>query len=366
MIILWRLKESLALARQVGDPFLLSDCLWSIGDIGHDYGLSDSEQLEALQESLRLARQVSYIFRIGDCFQTMSEFFESKGDLEGAIAHIEEALILRRKLGDKVGIRVSLGRLAHYALLKGDYLKADNLLTEYDEVSRGENLPFMERFITFLRENLERARGEYRKAAELGSKALDLTVELGNKYLDQKAAKEAIVHAICDLGLTAWADGDYELAARNGSEALRLAQENGINQGSAHHLMGKVTLSRGDLAQANLHLKQLLSENSNVIVWIYWNQIINPLEIAVRLRLVGQLASSKEQFAQTATLFGAIYDWEARIPGYYCPKERNDYEIALAKARAALGESAFSAALQEGQSLRLEQAVALAFEVCNA
>lgn len=345
------LQESLALARQAGDPFTTADCLWSIGE---GAPVSHTEQMQFLQESLDIARQVNYTFRIADCLWTIGRFCESEGDLERARAYQEECLSMRKKLRDITGTRLSLFILGYLAFLQGDYSKAEALLTESLAIAKDENSLLAQAGTTFELSRLARARGENPKSTDWGSKALAFFIEIDGKPYNLKINR---VLAICNLGLTAWADGDDELATRRGAEALGLAQEAGVSSEAAHYLLAVATLSRGDLAQAEMHLKPLLPGKTNTIMVLTIGGGQNPIDIAARLRLAGLLASARGQMERAATLFGAIHDWEARTPGYYCPKERCEYETALGKVRAELGESGFTAAWQAGHALTLEQVV---------
>jgi hypothetical protein len=64
-------------------------------------------------------------------------------------------------------------------------------------------------------------------------------------------------------------------------------------------------------------------------------------------------------------LFGALdqrYSWLKNVS---TPAERIEYEQALASVRAALGESAFTAAWAEGQALTVEQTMEMASTIAD-
>jgi predicted ATPase/DNA-binding CsgD family transcriptional regulator len=355
------LQEGLALAREVGDPFTVADCLWAIGNsaIGllpgaeNHPGAANLNPLELVQESLDLSRQIGFSFRAGDCLWTIAFYYFYKGDLEAAKTYTNESLLMRRNLNDVVGIYTGLWNLGVFTYLQGDYLKAESLFSESSAAARLGNSLVGETFGTYRLSILARTSGDYRKATELGSKVLDYAIDLDNKFHD---LEEVIISLICDLGLTAWAEGDNDLAEKRGSEALAQVRSSGISLGPIHYLLGKVALSKGDLVQAESYIMPLIVESS------FYPDELTPvkLEKAIRLRLIALLASAKGQVEKSVVIFGAIHDWEACFPGYYCPKERQEYEDVLAGARRSLGESGFQFAWQKGQAMTLDQAFVFA------
>jgi hypothetical protein len=133
----------------------------------------------------------------------------------------------------------------------------------------------------------------------------------------------------------------------------------------AHHLLGRTTLSQGDLVMAQQHLQRVIQERSNAKMSLWIPPASNEaylIDTAYLLETLAVLSSALKAMPQAVRWFGAIADWETRFAGIYCPRERSEHQAALEKARQALGEEAFSAAWTEGQALSLEQAVALILE----
>ena len=81
------------------------------------------------------------------------------------------------------------------------------------------------------------------------------------------------------------------------------------------------------------------------------------------IQALGVLAAAQAEYRRAAVVFGALDQLVGWLTNVSSPAERDEYEQALASARAALGEEAFTAAWAEGQATTLEQMEALALEV---
>ena len=163
---------------------------------------------------------------------------------------------------------------------------------------------------------------------------------------------------------------DYDQAIRQCNKGLALARELRPNLAiTAEYILGRVALSRGEYSRADAYLKELILwlNEKNEPFWI--NFIWSPYGFKGMhyptyevINALGVLANSQHQVRRAAILFGAqdaLCDW---LKNTLSMAERNEYEQALASARVALGEKAFTAAWAEGQAMTLEQAVAYALE----
>ena len=72
------------------------------------------------------------------------------------------------------------------------------------------------------------------------------------------------------------------------------------------------------------------------------------------------LATRQGQIACAARLFGTR--WSRGNFYYLSPVERAQYEEALTRIKASLGEARFAQLYEEGRAMTLEQVVALALE----
>ncbi len=153
--------------------------------------------------------------------------------------------------------------------------------------------------------NVERDRGIYDQAMALFDECLVLTRESGDTW--------ATASALLYKGHLAGLQRDYERADALYRDSLRLYREIRATWGITLPLWGLAGIA-GDLGQAE----------------------------------------------RAARLLGAEQALCESIGAVPTPSDESAYERGLAAARAALGEAAFAAAVAEGRTMTLEQAVAYA------
>jgi hypothetical protein len=86
------------------------------------------------------------------------------------------------------------------------------------------------------------------------------------------------------------------------------------------------------------------------------------LAVAHELECFALIAVEQGQTQRAATLFGAAEALRAVIDTPMISTERAEYDRALARLRGQMDADAFAAALVEGRTLTLEQAVAYALQ----
>jgi predicted ATPase/class 3 adenylate cyclase len=91
--------------------------------------------LEAGEESVALAREAKDDFVLATVLNNLGEAMRAFGEQERAIAYHKESLALRRRMGQASSIALSLSNVAEIALLNGDANKAAALFTEAAEIA---------------------------------------------------------------------------------------------------------------------------------------------------------------------------------------------------------------------------------------
>ena len=108
------LEEGVALAREVGDSWVLATALWQLA-MNVNRFLGDQDRAEALaRESAALFRQVGDRWGVSGPLGLLGWIAEGRGDSPTAIAMHEEALALQREVGDPsfvVGLGARLEQL---------------------------------------------------------------------------------------------------------------------------------------------------------------------------------------------------------------------------------------------------------------
>ena len=236
------LERALAEAGQL-PPAEHANALSSAGILAESQG--DYEQATALHEqALALRRQMGDQLGTTTSLTELGILARLHGDLDRATTLHEQALALRREMGDEQGMAGSLNELGLLALTRGDYVAAAPLLHQSLELCRKSG------DATALSSVLESLgilafyQDDYESAAKYYEESLGLSRELSDSRM--------IAHALLNLGEVLHNQGDMNRAEANYQEALALLRELEEKSGTAFALyqLGKVALSRGDCSRA--------------------------------------------------------------------------------------------------------------------
>ena len=116
------LEQSVALAREVGDPWLIAFALEMLAWDG--YGDKDPRLLPLYEESLILARRVADPWLIAQTLRGLGFEAGAHADYPQAITLFEECLAICESLGDKGNMTWTLGGLETVLSHQGDYAAA--------------------------------------------------------------------------------------------------------------------------------------------------------------------------------------------------------------------------------------------------
>jgi tetratricopeptide (TPR) repeat protein len=227
------------------------------------------------------------------------------GDLEAARAFVEESLRVGRETGDQLLIARACNGLGAVAMMQGDLAAARSLFEECLVVSREAGDKRMTAVALSNLGNVADEQGDSAAARPLCEEALALARQAGNKYM--------LTTNLHNLGSIAFHERDFMNSHRYHVECLTLAQELGDKR--------MITLSLNGFAA---------------------------------------LAAKSGAWEKSARLSGAAEAVRESLGYEPTPGSRNFRDQLLKEARAALGEQAFSQAIAEGRTLRVEEAVALA------
>jgi predicted ATPase len=276
---------------------------------------------------------------------------ETQGDYGQAIAFYEEALALRRGLGDKQGIAGSLNDLGNVAYWQGDYGRALALHEQSLALKRelGDRSD-----IAISLNNLGLAayrQGDYDRAAALYEESLALKRALGNT--------RGIAVSLHNLGAVASSQADYARAAALHEESLALTRELGDSYGIAILLnnLGNVAGWQGDHERAIALLREALLRSRD----------LGARELmAEALEGLAWVAAAGRQAQRAARFGGAAEALREALGVPLLPEQQADHDQAVQAMRAMLGEGDFAAAWAEGRALPLEAAIGLALEAATS
>jgi len=177
----------------------------------------------------------------------------TRGDLDRALALLEESLQLDEQLGDEHGKATSLHEMAQVYLTRGDLDRALALYQESlvlleqlgDKQGKAASLHNMAW--------VYRTRGDLDRALALYQEGLQLKEQLGDKQ-----GKAASLSEIANVHM---AHQDWDAAQASITESLHLAVELGQREATAFNLvkLGQVAEARGDRSTALSHYRKGLA-----------------------------------------------------------------------------------------------------------
>ena len=227
-----------------------------------------------------------------------------QGDYRTARALYEECLAIRREMGDKVGTALSLFNLGNVTL----------------------------------------AQGESSTARALNEDCLSLYREMGDK--------SGIASSLCYLGIAASAGGDFGRARALLEESLSIRQEMEDKSGKARALLG---LGLVDLAEGKPDAREHIRASLRLAAGKLGQESSSLIAVAGLA-----LQDGAPLFA--ARMLGAVQSALAPLKLAVEPAVTLYHAQTLAKIKAAVGETAFQAAWEEGSLWSLEEAVQRALE----
>ncbi|MGH8901325.1 MAG: helix-turn-helix transcriptional regulator [Egibacteraceae bacterium] len=376
-------KESLALARQVGD---IRGAARALHLLGVWVGLQDPVAgCPLLEESVALARQAGDrwclagalgLWGFGECFQSA---FAAARQL------LEECLTVARDAHDKQGLRIGLIGLGYVALEEGAHESAEASLREGLVVARELDDPVWTGLALLFLGELGRARGEHSRARAL--------VEEGLNLIRASEFRWAVATAHVYLGRIAQAEGDLDGASGALREALLFARTTGNKRmaGLALLGMGEVSQILGDPVAARARFdealafardcgaKHLVAESLYRLGSLAQSQgdperaealhhealrlgseIERSPSVAASLEALAGLTAEQGRGERAARLFGVA---QSLRDAHACPRppaEQPNYDRAIALVREGLSPEEFTEAWDQGASLTAAEAVTYA------
>ena len=334
-------RESLALLREVQDRSGIALTLSNLGSMARRQG--DFETARAfLEESLALRRELGDTSGIAHALSNLGNIAYHQADYATAHAVQEQCLALRRRLGDPKGIADTLGDLGIIALDQGCYEDARVLQEESLTIRREIGDKAGMALALGNLGTIAISRGDYRSAHSLQEESLAIRRQLGDRA--------GVALSLANLGELAEAEGDYTTARDlyEQSQALYRQLNDSATLAAVLTRLGRTLRAFGKLADA----RDCLVESIRLA-----QETGSQRTIAEALEGFALLAAADKRYERASRLYGAA-DRLCESLGAPRPTSTKD----LAKLRAALPESAFSTAWEEGRDMAQEQALVEALE----
>jgi predicted ATPase/DNA-binding XRE family transcriptional regulator len=337
-----------ALALDGDDPAERARAFHVAGDFAQEQGdyLRATPLLTAGRDAARLAGD-SAIAAL--CLSGLGFIARNQGAFAEAAALHEEALALQRTLGDRRAVACTLANLGSIAQNQGEATRAEALFAEALATFHALGDQPLAADVAVNLAILANQQGDHARARPLAAAALATYRAMSDRQ-GAATALVAIANAIRGEGSATDARGVY-------AEALDLFRTVGHKPGVASVLirLAAIGLDEGDLASALPHLAdslRILDETGD-----------RPA-IAVALVVAARAAGARGRWEWAVQLLEAA---EALRSDLGSPPSRADETTCRRLQRAAIaavGESAVAAAAAGGQSMSLEQAIAVALTAC--
>jgi len=288
---------------------------WAEALLGAGYLARDQGDLvtarDRFEASLVAFRAVGDTWGVGSSLRSLGLLAQSEGNLSRARALFEEAVVLFREVGHTVDIGWTLRNLGILAQMEGDYGRAN---------------AFFEQSLPILR---------------------------------QLGIKTGTGRVLGSLGILARIRGDYGRARSLLEESRDLLQEAGDKRGESLALGALATLAvaTADRAAAHALVEQSLALG---------REMGDNACIARGLAMSGVLAARLGGQARGIRLIGAAMAIHPPVRSVLETDEGDDFDATLAEAEAAMGPEAFADAKEQGQRLKIDDAIALARAVDEA
>lgn len=306
--------------------------------VGRDRMEQDLDNLRAALEWTRQTGQIENHLRL---LGGTGRFWVDRGYLAEGRAWLEEAIALPTVVTAPALVRARVFHAAGVlANSRGEQELAIQRLTESLELYRAAGEP----------------RGAVQALATLGGVAFDLgrLREALTQYQACVTLAEAasdygeVARALGNAGETLYHLGDLVAAGEHYARALALAREAGRRDVEAYVLgdLGNLAHRRGEVTEAEQFHRQALA-----LKRIGGQQ----RQIAITLEDLARLAVTREQAPRAAQLLGTATALRARIGAPRPVPEQRAIERASARARASLGDMAWTRAYAEGQALPLDE-----------
>jgi tetratricopeptide (TPR) repeat protein len=285
-----------------------------------------------------------------DAHNALGNLLGDSAEYTRARQHYEEALALRREIGDSNGIAGALNNLGTVAAWLGDYDGALALYRESLDLHQAMHDSYgMALSLTNIGDVLL-AQGDFAGAQEYQAEALRL------RKLVHDAAGSA--YSVYNLGEIARLRGDPAEAARYLTDSLCRFEALGDTLGIAYAecSLGDLASQAGDTARAAQLLERTLRTRKEI------GDKRGVIECLEGLAM----AAIRSGADQTGTrLLGAAWAERETLSCPAPPSTQNEQDRALAEGRMRLGAEAVDALHEEGRLLTPEQAQALAYEIVD-
>lgn len=343
-------EECLPLSRQAGDKSLLVDALHGYGVFLRGRRIEYAAAQACHAEELTLVRETGDKLALVKALSALGCIVWLRGLFAEAQSLQEQALSLARALGSQRWMGEVLWSLGEIRLAQGRYLDAQRAWEEasalYRESGHKNGLAAMAYFLGMVALATQ----------QLAVVEAHLTE---NRVLQQEMGDQDMAAGVMGLlRILAALQGQPIEADQLHAEALIIVQqmEQGVEFQATLCNVGLAACLQHDYVQAQQYYLESLK--------YFWPTEYRGFEWARAWAGTAMMALRQAPLSAHGVQLAAFAEEVLRQMGAVIwPIERAPFDAALAAARAALGAEAFSAAWAQGQTMSIDEALALAWEL---
>lgn len=283
------LERAVACAGRVGgvSPRLLAKVLHSTGNLASCRGDNVSAR-SLLEQALALRRELGDCKSIAISLHSLGNVAYLQSEFARARAFYEESIHLHKALGDDQGVSASLGNLGRVASDQGDFLSARAFYEEALVIQRqfGDVTAIAQSLCNL--GTLTCRQGDCAAARAFYEEALRLHRELDNKW--------EVANLLDNLGVVAYRQSNYTDACALAEEALIIQRQLGDESGTAGSLgiLGNVACDQGDSLRAREAHEEAIA---------IWRRLDYKPGVVASLDNLGNAASSRSDYASARSLY---------------------------------------------------------------
>lgn len=325
---------------------LHADVLYGAGIL--TYLKSDYAASIALhEECLAVSRALGYQRGIAMALNGLGTAAIEQSDYTAARTYYEEGVAIQRALGNKPGIAMTLVNIGRIATQQGDYAKAHAVLEESLSISRELGDAHGIARSLYLLGIVAHDEGDPVLCRALVEESLAMRRELGHR--------PGIAEALSVLAAVVDKTGEFDYARALHEEALATHRAVGNKWGLAAGLLnfGSFMKLQGDNTAALSLSREGLA---------LFAELRDKRAIAEALEAIASLSPKNQDGVYSARLWGAASALRDSTGAVKQAIRRPEMERDQAGVREAMGETAFTAAWDQGRALPVEEAIAYALE----
>jgi adenylate cyclase len=246
------LERALRVHREIGDLGGVAANLNNLGSLANRQG-QYAEARDCFEQVVEICHKIGHRRGQGITLNNLGGVAENQGDYAGARAYREQALCIFREIGNRGGEGLMLGNLGDLALVQGDYARAREYFEEALDIAREIGNRQDEGLAVYGLGALSLALGDSLDAKAHLEQCLEILCEVGDPKNEGKT--------LSTLGRTVHLSGDHEAALEYGQRALKIGREldDQSSQGRALTLLGHIQADLGHLPEAADAYRQALT-----------------------------------------------------------------------------------------------------------